>query len=839
MFRLPFFSRVNGSKADVARVGAYRCVIEPLEVRALFAGSGLSGAYFNSVDLTAKVLARTDSQISFDWSSGAPASGVGSDYSVRWSGRVQARFTEQYRFATLTAGGVRLWIDNELVIDNWTSHALRSDSGYATLAAGKRYSVRMEYQNTGGPATARLYWESARQTKQIIPKGYLYSSDVDSAAPTNLSNVRATYVTDKTITIGWDAASDPSTVVYYDVYIGKTKLGTTSETTWTRAGRSPNTAYNWTVVAVDPSGNASAGKSVMVTTLAAPVSAGGLGLAAKYYSGEFTRFISTRTDGAIDFNWSSAPITTTNNQFSVKWEGSLVPYYSEAYTLYFTSDDGVRVWIDNALVINHWEDHAAAEDRATLSLTGGRQYAIRIQYQNSGGPGVAKFEWSSQSQIRQVVPASQMIAAFTDNAAPSMPTNVRVTSVTASAVNLAWDASTDDVGVFGYDVYRGSTKVATVQTPQFSDSGLTAGTQYQYKVVAIDGVTRKSAASSAVSVTTSPAPTVRDALNPIGAATYDTASGVTKSGNNVTSFGDNDWMEYSNVNFRTGVNSVRITLAAATTNLGGNIELRLDSKNGALIGTMVVQPTGSFVTYLTQKTQISGANGTHSLFLVGRNVSAVANVQTIQFSTKQLIKIMPLGDSITQSFGDRKSYRYYLWHKLEDAGIDADFVGSQLLSSENQFPADFDFDQNHEGHTGFTTAQIKAQIASWAGDTRPDVVLIHLGTNDIRFGVSANTALNNLAGIIDILRSINPDVKIVLSKVIPAGDANPGAIESFNDGIPGLVAQKNTAQSPVIVVDQYTGFDLAVDTDDNLHPNDAGDRLMADRWYAALAPLLD
>src|SRR5215213_2964527 len=100
--------------------------IEPLEGRALFSGNGLSGAYFNNTDLTAKSLARTDSQVSFDWSSGAPSSNVGADYSVRWSGRVQARFTEQYRFVTLTAGGVRLWIDNKLVIDNFTSHALRS-----------------------------------------------------------------------------------------------------------------------------------------------------------------------------------------------------------------------------------------------------------------------------------------------------------------------------------------------------------------------------------------------------------------------------------------------------------------------------------------------------------------------------------------------------------------------------------------------------------------------------------------------------------------------------------------------------------------------------------------
>jgi lysophospholipase L1-like esterase len=54
-----------------------------------------------------------------------------------------------------------------------------------------------------------------------------------------------------------------------------------------------------------------------------------------------------------------------------------------------------------------------------------------------------------------------------------------------------------------------------------------------------------------------------------------------------------------------------------------------------------------------------------------------------------------------------------------------------------------------------------------------------------------------------------------------------------------LAAQKNTAQSPVVVVDHYTGFSLAIDSDDTIHANDSGERKMADRWYAQLAPLLD
>ena len=134
---------------------------------------------------------------------------------------------------------------------------------------------------------------------------------------------------------------------------------------------------------------------------------------------------------------------------------------------------------------------------------------------------------------------------------------------------------------------------------------------------------------------------------------------------------------------------------------------------------------------------------------------------------------------------------------------------------------------------------MKANIASWMSQHRPDVVLLHIGTNDMRFGVNANVVANNIAAIIDIMRSFVPSVKIVLAQLIPAGDAPAGAIEQLTSLIPGVASQKNSAQSPVVVVNQYSGFSLAVDSDDNIHPNDSGERKMADRWYAELAPLLD
>jgi chitinase len=90
-----------------------------------------------------------------------------------------------------------------------------------------------------------------------------------------------------------------------------------------------------------------------------------------------------------------------------------------------------------------------------------------------------------------------------DTTPPSAPGSVHSTGVTASSVSLAWSASTDNVGVSGYDVFRGSTKVGTVTGTSFTNSGLSASTTYSYTVKAHDAAGNNSAASNAVSVTTS------------------------------------------------------------------------------------------------------------------------------------------------------------------------------------------------------------------------------------------------------------------------------------------------------------------------------------------------
>jgi len=92
-----------------------------------------------------------------------------------------------------------------------------------------------------------------------------------------------------------------------------------------------------------------------------------------------------------------------------------------------------------------------------------------------------------------------------DTTAPSTPSGLSSTARTASSVSLSWNASTDNVGVTGYEVYRGSTPVGSPSGTSFTDTGLAASTSYTYTVKARDGAGNRSAASNAVTVSTSAA----------------------------------------------------------------------------------------------------------------------------------------------------------------------------------------------------------------------------------------------------------------------------------------------------------------------------------------------
>ncbi|MDD5688391.1 MAG: DUF2341 domain-containing protein [Elusimicrobia bacterium] len=212
------------------------------------------------------------------------------------------------------------------------------------------------------------------------------------------------------------------------------------------------------------------------------------------------------------------------------------------------------------------------------------------------------------------------------------------------------------------------------------------------------------------------------------------------------------------------------------------------------------------------------------------NWSGISNV--ISKATTS-IRIMPLGDSITHQ---AYSYRVLLWTKLHDAGWDFDFVGS------TQVAGDQCVDINQEGWGGYRIDTSSKYLDSWITKNPSDIVLLHLGTNDINQNYLLLDTTNRLSTLIDKITTRLPDAKVYVASIIPCKD-NPATTTrneaaqtvAYNNGIPGVISAKQSQGKKVYFVDIYNEAHISTTTDfasyELLHPNSLGADKMANVWY--------
>ena len=198
------------------------------------------------------------------------------------------------------------------------------------------------------------------------------------------------------------------------------------------------------------------------------------------------------------------------------------------------------------------------------------------------------------------------------------------------------------------------------------------------------------------------------------------------------------------------------------------------------------------------------------------------------------LRVMPLGDSITEGANGDATYRYFLWHHLVSAGYTVDFVGSMHgVKGRRAQPLYPDFDQDHEGHSGWTSKKIGNYANLFAQQADPDVVLLHAGTNDLLRGVVPSRVKRNLQRIVEQLRLANPQVTVYIAQIIPI-QGMASQVSELNIAISALAAEMNTATSRVVAVDQNTGFNVNADLKaDGIHPTESGFEKMAASWFAA------
>jgi lysophospholipase L1-like esterase len=216
--------------------------------------------------------------------------------------------------------------------------------------------------------------------------------------------------------------------------------------------------------------------------------------------------------------------------------------------------------------------------------------------------------------------------------------------------------------------------------------------------------------------------------------------------------------------------------------------------------------------------------------------------------TNGVIRIMPMGDSVTVV-----SYRGQLWDLLAAGGYkNVDYVGPAQTGAASADP-------DHAAFGAYKVLNVlrPAGSGSWSVDRYddardlgvwfdnyvPDVVLLHHGTDDAWGAAAPADVMRAYSAIVNYARSKKPGVTFLVAQLIPLfpSDCGTGCNDSvvrINNAIPAWAASITTAQSRVLVVDQYTGFVPGTMTNDGVHPNDLGSQFMAKRWYDRLVTLI-
>lgn len=190
------------------------------------------------------------------------------------------------------------------------------------------------------------------------------------------------------------------------------------------------------------------------------------------------------------------------------------------------------------------------------------------------------------------------------------------------------------------------------------------------------------------------------------------------------------------------------------------------------------------------------------------------------------LKVMPLGDSITYGVGSSThvGYRLDLWSRFRTVGFAPNFMGS--LRSGHMG------DNNHEGHIGWRIDQVSANVIRYMALYQPDVVLLHIGTNDLAQNYDMARAPQRLSLLIDKIRRARPTARIYVASLIAMKSSQAGVATkrtAYNNAIPGIVQKKGPM---VRFVPQH--LVPAKDLSDQAHPNNCGYAKMAYIWYYSL-----
>ena len=400
------------------------------------------------------------------------------------------------------------------------------------------------YKDTGlTPLTAYAYKVTAIDAaSKESPQTATVSATTlaDTTAPTVPSNVTTTSITMNQIKLSWTASTDNVAVTGYNVYRNGTKVGTSTSTNYTDNNLTPETSYKYEISAYDGAGNTSAKSAetsfVTKPDTEAPTTPSNLSATAVSISQiNLAWNVSTDNVAVTGYNVYRNGIkvgTSATNSYQDKnlTVSSTYSYEISAYdaknnessktsaVTATTNSDTQAPTAPAGVVANPVSlsqiDLSWAASTDNVGVTGYAIYrdgvkvatAAAVSYQDTG---LTKFTtyayviYALDAAGNQSAPSTQISAkTLADTQAPSVPAGLQGTATSMTEIGLTWNASTDNVAVTGYNVYRNGAKIGTTAETKFSDSGLVAETTYAYTLTALDADNNESAKSSQISVAT-------------------------------------------------------------------------------------------------------------------------------------------------------------------------------------------------------------------------------------------------------------------------------------------------------------------------------------------------
>ena len=482
----------------------------------------------------------------------------------------------------------------------------------ATAASVVFYHIFVAGQNllpadVGEPWDFYPNYKTVPETVYSGAKGYLYTPQPGDPGYLSNSNVTYNIVSDVTIApatpptvptlnyasangateidLIWTASAAATGVAGYEVFRNGSLAAVVGSpaTIYADSGLPTNTTYTYSVEAIGAGGDFSAlGNSLAATTgsnsaplpqqsCTSPASGAFTGC---YYNNTTLSGNPSlvRTDSQINFDWgSSTPDPSlTAHSFSVAWAGSF-GFSAGSYSFSATVSDGIRVFIDGTIVMDHWVDQPVAMYTATVSLTQGI-HLISVRYYDHTGPATAHLTWQpvtpaglkptilsftaspaavtwgqtsilswqvngatsitldngigdmSSSQGLRIAPRQTTTYSLTasnsfgpataqvtvtvgtglDNQPPTPTTLVSAVANGSGEVDLTWTASSDNVGVAGYQITRNGVAFTTVSaaTLTYPDTSVAPSTSYTYSITAYDAAGNFSVPNNSIQVTT-------------------------------------------------------------------------------------------------------------------------------------------------------------------------------------------------------------------------------------------------------------------------------------------------------------------------------------------------